>query len=142
MNYILRTLCVSNCLSITDLGIWRFCGIKSPNIGVCFGGLEDLFVRETSVTRYGVDSAIRRLKRLQQIDCDELGPFVPAAIVRPRSQLLSFSCVSDSSLTIEILLALSTNSFFLKFIRHDNGIYTNQLANMRHLFVEIASIIA
>ena len=131
-------MCVSNCLSITDLGIRRFCGIKSPNIGVCFGGLEDLFVRETSVTRYGVDSAIRRLKRLQQIDCDdELEPFVPAAIVRPQSQLLSFSCVSDSSLTIETLLALSTNSSFLKCIRHENGIYTNQLANMRHLLSKL-----
>ena len=127
-------MCVSNCWSITDFGIRRFCGIDSPNIGVCFEGLEDLLVRGTGVTRYGVDFAIRHLKRLQQLDCDdELGAFVPATIVRPRSLLLSFSCVSDSSLTIETLLILSANSSFLKCIRHENGIYTNQLATMMHL---------
>ena len=91
------------------------------------------------MTRYGVDFASRHLRRLNQLDYDdELQACVPAAIVRPHSQLLSFSCVSDGSLSIETILTLSTNSF-LKNTRQENRISRNQLPTMMNLLSKLHS---
>ena len=137
-NAFFRTLCVSNCMLVTDQGILWFCGQVKENTGVCRGGLENLFIRGTSVTTSGVSDAVCLLHELKHVDYDEVVPAcVRGGIVRPRSNLLSFSCGADGSLVIETLVTLSPDSS-VKCTRIEEKVYTNQIASM----VDLSSILS
>ena len=117
-------------MDVTDSGISRFCGSDKPNVGVCFGGLEYLFVRGTSVTSSGIHCAATHLKRLKQLDCEkETRDFFRLGITRPVSRMLSFDCGSDGSLSIEKVVLISRNAL-LKSTRKEDKVYTNQLVTL------------
>ena len=115
------------------MGISLFCGLPtSQNAGVCCGGLESLFIRDTKVTSVGIHLAVGNLKKLKQLDYDdELRASVPANIVRPMSHMTSFICNVNGTLTIEKYAILSHGTLLQhRSARTEKNVYTHQLANM------------
>ena len=108
-----------------------FCGLtESRNVGVCYGGLDSLFIRGTKVTTRGVNEAVGNLKKLKQLDYDaELRACVPANIVRPMTHMTSFICNVTGTLTIE-KYALLPNGALHQRRRTETNVYTHELANM------------
>ena len=135
----IRSLCVSNCTLVTDLGISWFCDRDKKNVDVRCGGLEFLLIRDTSVTSFGVHLAVKNLRKLKQLDCNEdLRNCVPAAIVRPMSHMTSFTCTLKGKLTIEKYSLLSPDALIqYRSTRMEDDVYNYQLASMFDLSAKL-----
>ena len=134
LNKLIRSLCVSNCLLVTDKGVWLFCGLLEPNAGVC-DSMEYLFLRSTSVTSFGVCLAVQHLRKLKYLDCvhalrassDNL------VIVPPKSYFNSFHCSVEGRLQFETVTELSPYTVGQRVTRREVNVSSYQLANLHDL---------